>query len=108
MPAKHLEQLKGGRFPIEVLVRGKDAAENEKLFIKLTDKIKEAGVSWLIFGLYTLLTNGFLEQSRHHCQGYLPRTVRRRVEEAVRRSMQGCYPGRYFHSSFHLRLCRQR
>jgi hypothetical protein len=43
--AKHLEQLKGGRFPIEVLVRGKDAAENEKLFIKVTNKIKEAGVS---------------------------------------------------------------
>lgn len=42
--AKHLDQLKGGRFPIEVLVRGKDAAENEKLFIKVTDKIKEAGV----------------------------------------------------------------
>ncbi|KAF7563053.1 hypothetical protein G7046_g1078 [Stylonectria norvegica] len=41
--AKHLEQLKGGRYPIEVLVRGKDAAENEKLFIKLTDKIKESG-----------------------------------------------------------------
>jgi hypothetical protein len=45
--AKHLEQLKGGRFPIEVLVRGKDAAENEKLFIKLADKIKETGVSRL-------------------------------------------------------------
>jgi hypothetical protein len=42
--AKHLDQLKGGRFPIEVLVRGKDAAENEKLFVQVTDKIKEAGV----------------------------------------------------------------
>lgn len=42
--AKHLEQLKGGRFPIEVLVRGKDAAENEKLFVTVADKIKEAGV----------------------------------------------------------------
>ncbi|KAH0527768.1 hypothetical protein TsFJ059_002714 [Trichoderma semiorbis] len=41
--AKHLEQLKGGRFPIEVLVRGKDAAENEKLFVTVADKIKEAG-----------------------------------------------------------------
>ncbi|KAK0388234.1 hypothetical protein NLU13_4479 [Sarocladium strictum] len=41
--AKHLEQLKGGRFPIEVLVRGKDAAENEKLFVQIADKIKEAG-----------------------------------------------------------------
>lgn len=45
--AKHLDQLKGGRFPIEVLVRGKDAAENEKLFVTIADKIKEAGVSYL-------------------------------------------------------------
>ncbi|KAM0246478.1 hypothetical protein ACHAQJ_010195 [Trichoderma viride] len=41
--AKHLDQLKGGRFPIEVLVRGKDAAENEKLFVTVAEKIKEAG-----------------------------------------------------------------
>ncbi|KAH6655439.1 FACT complex subunit-domain-containing protein [Truncatella angustata] len=41
--AKHLEQLKGGRFPIEVLVRGKDAGENEKLFIKIADAINAAG-----------------------------------------------------------------
>ncbi|RDA92507.1 hypothetical protein CP533_4188 [Ophiocordyceps camponoti-saundersi (nom. inval.)] len=40
---KHLEQLKGGRFPIQVLVRGKDAAENEKLFVEITEKIKAAG-----------------------------------------------------------------
>lgn len=45
--AKHLEQLKGGRFPIEVLVRGKDAAENEKLWVTITEKIKAAGVSFL-------------------------------------------------------------
>jgi nucleosome binding factor SPN SPT16 subunit len=42
--AKHLEQIKGGRFPVEVLVRGKDAEENEKLFGQLADKIKDAGV----------------------------------------------------------------
>lgn len=42
--AKHLDQLKGGRFPIEVLVRGKDAAENERLFVQVAEKIKEAGV----------------------------------------------------------------
>ncbi|KAI8958495.1 SPT16-domain-containing protein [Daldinia sp. FL1419] len=41
--AKHLEQLKGGRFPIEVLVRGKDAAANEKQFIKIADTINSAG-----------------------------------------------------------------
>jgi nucleosome binding factor SPN SPT16 subunit len=43
--AKYLDQIKGGRFPVEVLVRGKDAAENEKLFVKITDAIKAAGVS---------------------------------------------------------------
>ncbi|KAH7026013.1 FACT complex protein [Microdochium trichocladiopsis] len=41
--AKHLEQLKGGRFPVEVLVRGKDAAENEKQFQKLAETINSAG-----------------------------------------------------------------
>ena len=43
--AKYLDQVKGGRFPVEVLVRGKDAAENEKLFVKIAETIKEAGVS---------------------------------------------------------------
>ncbi|EPE03114.1 fact complex subunit spt-16 [Ophiostoma piceae UAMH 11346] len=41
--AKYLDQIKNGRFPVEVLVRGKDAAENEKLFIKVIDIIKGAG-----------------------------------------------------------------
>jgi nucleosome binding factor SPN SPT16 subunit len=42
--AKYLDQIKGGRIPVEVLVRGKDAAENEKLFVKIADIIKSAGV----------------------------------------------------------------
>ncbi|KAJ3477600.1 hypothetical protein NLG97_g8799 [Lecanicillium saksenae] len=41
--AKHLEQLKGGRFPIEVLSKGKDADENAKLWKTITDKINESG-----------------------------------------------------------------
>ncbi|KAL8363115.1 hypothetical protein RB601_009072 [Gaeumannomyces tritici] len=41
--AKHLDQIKGGRFPVEVLARGKDAAENAKAFAKITDAVKEAG-----------------------------------------------------------------
>ncbi|KAF7861373.1 hypothetical protein EAF04_007938 [Stromatinia cepivora] len=41
--AKHLEPLKGGKIPLEVLVRGKDAAANEKLFTKITDVIKSSG-----------------------------------------------------------------
>lgn len=45
MTAKHLEPLKGGKIPLEILVRGKDTAENEKLFTKITDLIKSSGVS---------------------------------------------------------------
>ncbi|RAL58999.1 hypothetical protein DID88_009028 [Monilinia fructigena] len=41
--AKHLEPLKGGKVPLEILVRGKDAAANEKLFTKITDVIKSSG-----------------------------------------------------------------
>jgi len=37
--------LKGGKVPLEVLVRGKDAEANEKLFVKINDSIKAAGVS---------------------------------------------------------------
>lgn len=43
--AKHLEPLKGGKIPLEVLVRGKDAAANEKLFTKIADVINSSGVS---------------------------------------------------------------
>lgn len=46
-----MEPLKGGKFPFEVLVRGKDAAANEKIFEKITDAIKAAGVSQGIHGL---------------------------------------------------------
>ncbi|KAI0394321.1 FACT complex subunit SPT16 [Xylariaceae sp. FL0594] len=41
--AKHLEPLTKGKFPIEVLVRGKDAAANEQQFITIADTIKSAG-----------------------------------------------------------------
>lgn len=43
--AKHLDPLKGGKIPIEVLVRGKDADANAKQFTKITDIIKDSGVS---------------------------------------------------------------
>lgn len=35
--------MKGGKVPLEVLVRGKDAEANEKLFVKVNDSIKAAG-----------------------------------------------------------------
>ncbi|PUU72182.1 hypothetical protein B9Z19DRAFT_1138841 [Tuber borchii] len=36
--AKHLETLKGGKFPIEILVRGKDGAQNTQNFKDLAEK----------------------------------------------------------------------
>lgn len=47
--AKHLEPLKGGKVPIEILVRGKDAEQNAKQFEKCLDVIKGAGVRWMIW-----------------------------------------------------------
>ncbi|KAI9883318.1 MAG: FACT complex subunit spt16 [Watsoniomyces obsoletus] len=41
--AKHLEPLKEGKIPVEVLVRGKDAGQNMKLFEKIVEIIKESG-----------------------------------------------------------------
>lgn len=43
--AGHLEPLKNGKVPVEVIVRGKDAEENSKQFEKLREVIKSAGVS---------------------------------------------------------------
>ncbi|KAL9119563.1 MAG: hypothetical protein Q9187_003887 [Circinaria calcarea] len=42
--AKHLEPLKGGKIPIEILVRGKDAEQNNKHWETCIDAIKAAGV----------------------------------------------------------------
>lgn len=47
--AKHLEPLKGGKVPIEILVRGKDADQNAKHFKRCLDAIKDAGV---MYGAY--------------------------------------------------------
>lgn len=44
--AKHLEPLKGDKIGVEILVRGKDAEENKKLFEKIAQVIKDSGVSW--------------------------------------------------------------
>ncbi|ROV96304.1 hypothetical protein VMCG_07648 [Cytospora schulzeri] len=41
--AKYLDQIKSDKFPVEVLVRGKDAEENKKLLLKVADVIKKAG-----------------------------------------------------------------
>ncbi|EDU49802.1 FACT complex subunit spt16 [Pyrenophora tritici-repentis Pt-1C-BFP] len=41
--AAYLEPLKGGKVPVEILVRGKDADENKKQFQTCIDTIKKAG-----------------------------------------------------------------
>ncbi|KAI9845669.1 MAG: FACT complex subunit spt16 [Sclerophora amabilis] len=41
--AKHLEPLKGGKIGVEVLVRGKDASHNAKLFKQIVDVIQTSG-----------------------------------------------------------------
>lgn len=47
MTAKHLEPLKGGKIPVEILVTTKDQEEKTKLFEKCVDIIKSAGVCFL-------------------------------------------------------------
>ncbi|ORX98310.1 FACT complex subunit-domain-containing protein [Clohesyomyces aquaticus] len=41
--ASYLAPLKGGKVPVEILVRGKDAEENKKQFQSCLDTIKKAG-----------------------------------------------------------------
>lgn len=43
--AKHLEPLKGGKIPVEILVTSKTPDEKMKSFEKCIDVIKNAGVS---------------------------------------------------------------
>lgn len=45
--AKHLEPLKNGKIPVEILVTTKDAEEKAKAFTKCLDVIKNAGVCFV-------------------------------------------------------------
>ena len=42
--AQHLQKLKGGKVPIEILIKTKDVAETEAHFKTLLDAIKAGGV----------------------------------------------------------------
>lgn len=42
--ASYLEPLKGGKIPVEIFVRGKDAEANAKQFQTCLETIKTAGV----------------------------------------------------------------
>lgn len=97
--AKHLEPLKGGKYPLEVLVRGKDAAENEKLFSKITDTIKSAGVSHRFLRCVVcrkLMDVWCLEEGRRSTstEAY-NRPVHRGVEEKLWRYIERCRGGGY-------------
>jgi nucleosome binding factor SPN SPT16 subunit len=41
--AEYLEALKGGKVQLEILIRGKDADENNKIWDKILEAIKSAG-----------------------------------------------------------------
>lgn len=43
--AKHLENLKGGKVPVEFLTRTKDEAQNKKQFEDIVEILKKNGVS---------------------------------------------------------------
>lgn len=42
--ASYLEPLKGGKVPLEIFTRGKDAEENKSIFDKCCEVIKTGGV----------------------------------------------------------------
>ena len=58
--AKHLEPLKGGKIPVEILLTSKDPDEKTKSFEKCLEAIKASGVSvmkisstlWGFFSIY--------------------------------------------------------
>ena len=66
--AKHLEPLKGGKVPLEILVRGKDPEQNAKQFEKCLDLIKGAGVGSsqiICFGkAHTVAEEGWHDRQR--------------------------------------------
>jgi hypothetical protein len=54
--AKHLEPLKGGKIPLEILVRGKDSEHNKKMLEQIVDTIKSSGVSFESKAIIQVLT----------------------------------------------------
>ena len=87
--AKHLEPLKGGKIPIEIFVRGKDVEHNAKHFEKCLEVIKGAGVCY-VTACERMITDFIIEESWHYYEGYIVRTICRRMEKVFRRDFQGC------------------
>lgn len=61
--ATYLEPLKDGKTPVEILVRGKDAAENAKQFETCLDIIKNAGVRSTYHSRATLVNKFYRRKS---------------------------------------------
>lgn len=61
--ATYLEPLKDGKTPVEILVRGKDAAENAKQFETCLDIIKNAGVCFTPHSRATLVNMFYRRKS---------------------------------------------
>jgi len=64
--AKHLEGLKNGKIPLELLVVSKDPESKTKAFEKCLDVIKGAGASCILFIIGECLpAKHSIEKSRH-------------------------------------------
>ena len=50
--AKHLEPLKGGKIPVEILVTTKDPEQKKQTFDKCLDAIKNSGVRVTFVAIY--------------------------------------------------------
>ena len=87
--AKHLEPLQGGKIPVEILVRSKDAEQNQKHWDKCIEVIKGAGVGQTSENRKNYIAKLPIEESRHYCERYIDWTVRRRVEESLQRKRKG-------------------
>jgi hypothetical protein len=82
LTAKHLEPLKGGKIPLEVLVRGKDAEQNAKHFEKCLEVIKSSGVS-LNLDVACQISYSVAEKGGNPAQSRSNRTICGRVEKGL-------------------------
>lgn len=68
--AKHLEPLKGGKIPVEILVTSKDPADKAKAFDTCIDAIKKAGVSCVNIPFFPINTDiDITVESRNFTEG---------------------------------------
>lgn len=105
--AKHLEGLKGGKTPLEILIRGKDPEQNAKHFEKCLDLIKTSGVRRLPPKIPPGGLMNPAEESRCSSQGHNFRSLHRGMEEGLRGYHKRCRRGGCHTSTFHRCFGRQ-